>query len=358
MKNFKTFLINISFFLISILLSLSFVELLFRLYVFGIEGSPFKIQNWAVDGVWDVERSPVEIDYEFGWVPKIGSFKNNTPPHTITINNNKFRNNYPTEISVRSKKTILFSGDSFTFGDGVNDNNTFPSIFQSITKDKVLNGGVPAYGIDQMYLRSLDIIQEYTISDLFFCFIPDDINRCNNSTFHKVQKPYFILEGDSTRLIPINPENFSNSLNFNLSLFHKIGGYSLVINKLMGNFFPDFWLYRVQISKKKEHDKGKEISFQLINLLKKECDKRNINFFVIPLAHQRYSIDHIDNLQFVLKHLDKGINIINVFKNLEKIRLENPNLFSSYFLENNYHFSILGNEFVANYIYNEMTNSP
>ena len=126
----------------------------------------------------------------------------------------------------------------------------------------------------------------------------------------------------------------------------------------MESFSPDFWSYSVKISKKKEHDKGKEISIQLINLLKKECDKKNINFFVIPLAHQRYSIDHIDNLQYVLNHLDKGISVINVFKNLEKIRLENPNLFSSYFLEDNYHFSILGNEFVANYIYNEMTSMP
>ena len=356
MKKFKTFLTNISLTLLSLLFSLFFVELFFRLYIFGIDGSPFKMKNWTVEGIWDVERSPVELDYEFGWVPKSGSFKKSIPPHVITIDNNKFRKNNSIELSADSKKTILFSGDSFTFGDGVNDGNTFPSFFQSISKDKVLNGGVPAYGIDQMYLRSLEIIQNHMISDLFFCFIPDNINRCNNSTFHKVQKPYFILEGDSTRLIPINPESFSNSLNFNLSLFHKIGGYSLVIDKLVGHFFPKFWSYNVQISKKKEHSKGKEISIQLINLLKKECDKRNINFFVVPLAHQRYSIDHMKNLDFVLSHLTKEISIINVFKDLEKIRKENHNLFSSYFLDNNYHFSTLGNEFVANYIYNEVKN--
>jgi len=78
---------------------------------------------------------------------------------------------------------------------------------------------VKAYGIDQMYLRSLDIIQNYKISDLFFCFIPDDINRCNYSTFHKIQKPYFIIEGDSIKLIQIDPKEFSDNLNFNYSLF-------------------------------------------------------------------------------------------------------------------------------------------
>ena len=358
MNNFKTFLINTSLILSSLLFSLFFVELFFRLYLFGIDGTPFKIQNWAVEGVWDVGRSPVELNYKFGWVPKVGSFKKNTPPHTITNNKDKFRNNYPKELSGSSEKTILFSGDSFTYGDGVNDDKTFPSIFQSIIKDKVLNGGVPAYGIDQIYLRSLDLIQNYTISDLFFCFIPDDINRCNNSTFHKVYKPYFIFEGDSARLIPINPKNFSDNLKFNLSLLHKIGGYSLVIDKIMGIFFPKFWFYSVQISKKKEHRKGKEISIKLIDLLKQECDKRNINFFVVPLANQRYSSDDINNLQFVLNHIDKEINIINVFENLEEIRVENPDLFTSYFLKNNYHFSTLGNAYVANYIYNKIIKSP
>ena len=81
----------------------------------------------------------------------------------ITIDKNNFRKNYPTESISPTENAILFSGDSFTFGDGVDDENTFPSIFQSIKNDKVINGGVQAYGIDQMYLRSMDIIQNYKI---------------------------------------------------------------------------------------------------------------------------------------------------------------------------------------------------
>ena len=358
MKNFKTILINTFLILFSLLFSLSFVEFLFRLYLFSIDGAPFKIQNWVVGGVWDVGRSPVKLDYRLGWAPKTGSFKKHTPPHTITIDKNRFRKNYPKELNASSEKTILFSGDSFTFGDGVDDQNTFPSIFQSMKKNQVINGGVQGYGIDQMFLRSLDIIQNYTISNLFFCFIPDDINRCNYSTFHKIQKPYFIFEGDSTILIQIDPKKFSNNLNFNYSLLHKIGGYSLVIHKIMGLFFPKFWFYNIQTVKKKEHPRGKEISIQLINSLKEECDKRNINLFIVPLAHQRCPIDDKNNLQFVLDSIEKEINIINVFDKLEEIRYGNPDLFSSYFLKNNYHFSTLGNEFVANYIYNELIKLP
>lgn len=357
MKKFNTYLINTSLILFSLFLSILFLEIFFRLYVFGMDDAPFQLKNWAVDGVWDVERSPVELNYDFGWVPKVGSFKKNTPPHLISINKFKFRNNDIEQLPNKSEEKILFSGDSFTFGDGVDDKNTFPSIFQAVTGRKVINAGVPGYGIDQMYLRSLHIIQNYKISDLFFCFIPDDINRCNNSTYHKVQKPYFILDGDSTKLISINPIDFIKNNKFNLSIFHKIGGYSLVIDKIMRIFFPDFWLYEIQISKKQEHNNGKEIAAELILHLKQICDLKNIKFFVVPLAHQRYSKDQINNLEFVLNQLKDKMKIINLFNELENIRDEDPKLFSSYFLKDNYHFSSLGNDFVAKSIYEKMLNT-
>ena len=358
MKNFKTVLINSSLPLFSLLFSLLVTELFFRLYFFGIDGAPFKVKNWVVQGLWDIGRSSLKLDYKLGWSPKTGTFKKNTPPHTITIDKNNFRKNNPKESISITQEAILFSGDSFTFGDGVDDQNTFPSIFQSIKNNKVINGGVQAYGIDQMYLRSMDIIQNYKISDLFFCFIPDDINRCNYSTFHKIQKPYFIIEDDGTKLIQIDPKKFSDNLNFNYSLLHKVGGYSLVIHKIVGVFFPKFWFYNIQTVKKKEHPRGKEISIQLINILKQECDKRDINLFVVPLTHQRCPIDDKNNLQFVLDSIEKEIIVINVFDRLEELRDENPELFSSYFLEDNYHFSFLGNKFVANYIYEEIIKFP
>ena len=64
MKKFKTYSVNVSLLLFSLILSLSLLETLFRLYVFGLDGA-FRLKNWAVDGVWDVERSPVELNYEF-----------------------------------------------------------------------------------------------------------------------------------------------------------------------------------------------------------------------------------------------------------------------------------------------------
>ena len=155
MKKFKIYSVNASLSIFSLFLSFCLLEIFFRLFLFGLDGAPFRVKNWAVDGVWDVERSPVELNYEFGWIPKVGSFKKNAPPHLISINKFKFRNNNAEQPINKLESKILFSGDSFTFGDGVDDKNTFPSIFQAVTGRKVINAGVPGYGIDQMYLRSL-----------------------------------------------------------------------------------------------------------------------------------------------------------------------------------------------------------
>ena len=53
-----------------------------------------------------------------------------------------------------SQSTIAFVGDSFTFGDGLNDDETYPWMVQQILKDyDVRNFAVPGYGTCQIYLQ-------------------------------------------------------------------------------------------------------------------------------------------------------------------------------------------------------------
>lgn len=59
--------------------------------------------------------------------------------------------------SAESGPTIAFFGDSFTFGEGLPDNETLPQIFSDITDHKlrVLNFAFPGYG-PQQFLRALE----------------------------------------------------------------------------------------------------------------------------------------------------------------------------------------------------------
>jgi len=104
----------------------------------------------ATNGLW--VRQPV-----IGWGPEHpGRFhaektdpKSGIPIYTAdyTIDSNLLRETH----SVETGPTIVFFGDSFTFGGGLNDADTLPQVFADLLgrKQRVLNLGFPGYGPPQ-----------------------------------------------------------------------------------------------------------------------------------------------------------------------------------------------------------------
>jgi hypothetical protein len=75
-----------------------------------------------------------------------------------SINQYGFRQGSPPlkPISQYDDKAVFFFGDSFTFGEGVNDEDTLPQQFSVASGIRVINFGVQGYGPHQM-LRMLEI---------------------------------------------------------------------------------------------------------------------------------------------------------------------------------------------------------
>ena len=91
------------------------------------------------------------IKYEktfLGYQPSPGIYKYSDKYYTI--GNNKFR--ITPEINyLKKNKTINFFGGSFTFGYGLNDNETMPYLLQKYFSDwKINNYGINGYGVHQM----------------------------------------------------------------------------------------------------------------------------------------------------------------------------------------------------------------
>jgi lysophospholipase L1-like esterase len=91
---------------------------------------------------------------------------------------------------------ILAVGDSFTFGDEVNDGQTWPAQLKLLTGRHVLNGGVSGYGFDQAVLRAEQLAGKYKPSAIVVGFIADDIRRTEMRRLWSADKPYFDLDSD------------------------------------------------------------------------------------------------------------------------------------------------------------------
>lgn len=89
---------------------------------------------------------------------------------------------------------ILAVGDSFTYGDEVNDGQTWPAQLQLLTGRRVLNGGVSGYGFDQIVLRAEQLAARYKPAVIVVSFIADDIRRTEMRRLWSADKPYFVLE--------------------------------------------------------------------------------------------------------------------------------------------------------------------
>ena len=106
---------------------------------------------------------------------------------------------------------IVVIGDSYTFGEGVNDDRTFAAGLERMVEHcEVLNLGVHGYGTDQQLLRlELDGLK-YRPDIVLLGYYEDDVPR-NRLSFRDYQKPHFSLVGGRLVLdnVPISsPEAF------------------------------------------------------------------------------------------------------------------------------------------------------
>lgn len=100
---------------------------------------------------------------------------------------------------------VLVIGDSFTFGDEVRDDETYPHLLDQLLPDaEVINFGVHGYGHDQILLLLREQALAYQPDLIVLGFVRDDMER-NILSFRDFAKPHFALTGEglSLRNVPV-----------------------------------------------------------------------------------------------------------------------------------------------------------
>lgn len=106
-----------------------------------------------------------------------------SPDANITINRFGFRENDNNIKKYINNKKILVTGDSFTFGSQVSNNETWPSYLENFLKIKVFNGGHPGYGTGQSIRRASILSKNEKFDYFIWSVIFNDFNRDKNFKF-------------------------------------------------------------------------------------------------------------------------------------------------------------------------------
>ena len=177
---------------------------------------------------------------------------------------------------------VLAVGDSFTFGDEVNDSETWAARLQDLLNRRVLNAGVPAYGIDQAVLRAESLLELYRPSVVILSFISDDVTRAEFDyyPYGRGWKPYFEIVNGALQLrntpVPTAtaPRPFPG-------LRHALG-YSYVADAVFRRTADRWWrnfppVHRV-------HTDGERVSTELVARLAGGVRRLGGTFFVVAFA--------------------------------------------------------------------------
>jgi hypothetical protein len=185
-------------------------------------------------------RQPTVYDETLGWIPTPGGRRyDSTRGARVTLGEDGVRLHSPPESGADSF-TILAVGDSFTFGQGVGDEDTWPAQLQALIGRRVINAGVFGYGLDQSVLRAERLVEGLRIDLLIVGFIADDVNRCGLSIRTQIAKPYFKI--DENRLVLQNVPVPKSSSHQDLDPFRAVFGYSELAHRLMMRSQPLYWL--------------------------------------------------------------------------------------------------------------------
>jgi len=291
--------------------------------------------------------TPAVYDSRLGWVPKPGSITRRTYWNTqVTIGEDGIRSNGHGNETAREPGGVLAVGDSFTYGDGVSDGDTWPAILESLLGRQVINGGVFNYGVDQAYLRAQDLIERYHPSVLIFSFISDDVRRATLSVRTGVGKPYFDVSGGKLELRNVPVPRMSRA-DAGPAGLQRLLGYSLLAHTiLMNHRFRGWYLRGIWDERdEKAHDRGGDVACLIIEELQRLAQTSNLQVYLLAQYGRWENDQTLGVTQSALRCADPSvIHVVDLLPALTAMKARDEKEYQSLYTG---HMSPKGNRFVA-----------
>jgi hypothetical protein len=137
--------------------------------------------------------------------------------------------------------TVMFFGDSYTFGEGVNDDETLPNAFSIVSGMRVLNFGLNGYGPHQMLrLLELDIPKKIESSFphlMVYTAITNHIQRAAGRAEWDHDGPLYEIENGRAQYVgPFSEHNLTcDSFSIKNSVIEKLLKHSRIWQACIGS---------------------------------------------------------------------------------------------------------------------------
>lgn len=283
---------------------------------------------------------PAALDDQLGYVPRGGfASRDNHWGTLVSIDADGMRKNGAGRAP--DGATIVAVGDSFTFGDQVDDNQTWPARLEAKLGRPVKNGGVFGYSLVQTALRGERLVERLRPQTLIVSLIADDLRRCTYSRRY-TPVPWFDLTDDgglSLRGVPIDHEH--DRMTRGDGGIKDLLGLSALLDAILANTMPRWWI---------EQDKQTpvdhlwahtaELGRRIVDRLHGFCRAREVELLVV-LQGQRAG----DDARAVLRHADeRGIRTVDLVAAYEAMSARDATRAERWF---DGHMTAEGNDWVA-----------
>jgi len=284
---------------------------------------------------------PAVLDDTLGYAPQPGYRSSDNHWRTrVSIDADGLRTNG--DAPHPDGRPIVCVGDSFTFGDQVDDDATWPAQLERALGRPVLNGGVFGYSLTQIVLRGERLLDARRPAVLVVAMIADDLLRSTYSRRY-TNLPWFDFDGDGLVLkgVPID----HTALPPDPARWWKdLLGCSALLDGLLASTARE-WYYEndKQIVIPHLYERMVPLGRRLVDRIAKSCREHDARLLLVLQGGWRP-----DWMTPVLEHAaQRGVETLDLAQRFLTLAAADPSLHTRWFAG---HMTEAGNAWVAEQI--------
>jgi len=253
------------------------------------------------------------------------------------------------------QNAILAVGDSFTFGEEVNDNETWPAYLEIVTGTPVINAASGAWGTDQIAMRAEAVIDIAHPKILIVDFYSNDVERAEYQVLFGGEKPYYTIEAGELVLhnVPVPQVAMAKQI----GLLRSVLGYSYTVFWLARHLGYQHWLYGpfTEYKRATPEGTGAQITCLLLKRLKQRTEREGIRLLLVTQYASQDFLGPKPPTMVTAPDCSHGLGVeaLDTWTRLAEIQASDPARFAA--LYNLYrgvasHMSAAGNSLIADEI--------